>query len=788
MTGSPGSTVLESLAAAVRAAAAFDKNDQAPPSAILWTDEDQAWLDVLPKLRACMPELLTLGAYDAATKTGPAIWLKAMLGRGDDDRRLLPQADWPQDATPVIYLPGVARQSLRAMEECPGRLKPLCELQFRGVLWTQLSGKDWTPRAFLQSTDGGLGLSLAGDAATLGAMRQALEKLADVPVARLQGRTLDASDFHDLLAPDPSRTVLEWLSDPAAFKTQAGSSWAAFRTVCKDRFGFDPEKADMTKAGDLLARHDAAWAGVWSRFEENPRLYPGIREVLRRSKPPGADSLFGTTTSIYPQDNDAAETELRGELTALERLNEGDARARILELEQRHGSRRQLVWAKVDEAPLAQALWHLCELARLSSTSLGGADRDQVATNYFTGGWRVDDAALNVLAAAKSAGDMKAVGLAVRAVYRPWLEKAAENLQKLVAAKPLPLADDASAITAEARVCIVFADGLRMDLGQRLAAELAKQGLSVAIDWRWSTVPTVTATAKPAASPVASQLDPASESDDFVPRTRSTSKTLTADRFRALLKETGVVPLASIERAPDGDSAGWVELGTIDRRGHSEGSRLGSLVPEEVRLLVERIAGLLEAGWAKVRVVTDHGWLLLPGGLPKVTLPRFLTETNWRRCASIKAGATPEGQQHPWHWNSSVSIALAPGISCFREGAEYAHGGLSVQEAVVPVITVTRSGSASSRGADATIASLVWNQLTGRVQVAGTGGVAVDLRRDAADAASTLLDSDKPRPIAANGQVKIYAKDEADGVDAELVVLDPAGNVIARRRTRVGME
>ena len=78
--------------------------------------------------------------------------------------------------------------------------------------------------------------------------------------------------------------------------------------------------------------------------------------------------------------------------------------------------------------------------------------------------------------------------------------------------------------------------------------------------------------------------------------------------------------------------------------------------------------------------------------------------------------------------------------------------------------------------------------MTGRVQVNGSGGVSVDLRRDAADGGSTLLDSDKPRPIDASGQAKIYAKDEADEVDAEVVVLDSDGNVIARRRTRVGME
>jgi hypothetical protein len=780
-------TVLSALIAAIRGAAAFDKNDQVPPAAVLWTDEEKAWSDLLPKLRAVMPELLTLGLFDPATKTGPAIWLKAILGKGDDGKRLLPLADWPEGAVPVIYLPGVSRQVFRSLEECPRDLKPLCELQFRGAMWTQVSGRDWTPRAFLQSAEGGLGLSLSADAATLGAMRQSLEKLADVQVTRLRGRTLDAGDFHELIAPDPSRTVLDWLSDGTGFKARAGTGWAAFRTVCKDKFGFDPEKTDATKAGQMLAERQGPWPSVWSRFEENPRLYPGVREVLRRSKPGGADSLFSTGVSVYPQDNEAAEAELRADLIGAGKLGEGAARDRLLELEAKHAPRRALVWAKLGEAPLAGALWHLAELARLSSKSIGGAHRDQAATMYAESGWRVDDAAMLALAAVNSAADMNAVGTAVAAIYRPWLERTAENLQKLVASTPLPSSTEATRIDAEPGTCIVFADGLRMDLGQRVAAELARRGFGVSVAWRWSTVPTVTATAKPAASPVCSKLDHSSIADDFVPRISEGGKNLTAERFRSLLRSMNVDPIGAGEVGTPSGSA-WLEVGTIDHRGHSEGVRLASLLADEVRLIADRVVDLMGSGWQRVRIVTDHGWLLLPGGLPKVTMPKYLVETNWRRCASVKEGASPGCQQHGWHWNPTVSIALAPGIACFREGAEYAHGGLSLQEAVVPVITVSSNNAVVGTSTSVTIDSIAWNQLTGRVQLSGVGAATVDLRREAADPASTLLDSDKPRPVDGKGQAKIYAKDEAEGAEAEVVVLDSSGNVIARRRTRVGME
>ncbi len=88
------------------------------------------------------------------------------------------------------------------------------------------------------------------------------------------------------------------------------------------------------------------------------------------------------------------------------------------------------------------------------------------------------------------------------------------------------------------------------------------------------------------------------------------------DRFRKLLDEIGFQILGGGETGkPDG--RGWTESGNLDQSGHAEGLNLARRVREHLSGFVERIAGLLEAGWQEVRVVTDHGWLLVPGGLPK---------------------------------------------------------------------------------------------------------------------------------------------------------------------------
>ena len=83
--------------------------------------------------------------------------------------------------------------------------------------------------------------------------------------------------------------------------------------------------------------------------------------------------------------------------------------------------------------------------------------------------------------------------------------------------------------------------------------------------------------------------------------------------------------------------------------GHKLKGRLARQIGDELDRLTDRIVGLLDAGWQSVRVVTDHGWLLLPGGLPKVNLPKHLTESRWARCAVIAGESQPDILKAPWH-------------------------------------------------------------------------------------------------------------------------------------------
>jgi hypothetical protein len=768
-------TVIESLMASLEAAAKYNPNDVVRPAAIIWTDHDGQWQPIMPQLRRLMPQLLTLGEYEPERRTGPAIWLRCVIDRALEPPRL------PDDTTPIMYLPGVSRQELRAVQACPESLKPLVELQYRGVCWTQKNGKDWTVEAFLVSDDGGLGLDVARDAATRRAMLGALTELVTTSVDRLRGKHLEAEDFDKLFSEDLAKDLLRWLSEPAAVQSAwHGGRWRAFKSRCKADLKFDPDKDGELVAAEWLGKREGPWATIWERFAEAPVLHPGVPELLRKGMP---SELF-IEPSSWPQNNEKEEAALRQALLGLENQTPAAAREQILELERTHGVRRGWVWAKLDQAPLANALAHLALLAERTSSNLGGTSVADMAKLYVDGAWEIDAAALSAMAAVRSSADTQAVSKAVHAVYRPWLESAAEHLQGLAEQAPLPGPDgqEMEDVPVESGGLILFADGLRFDVSQRLAERLRARDWSVTMSTRWAGLPTVTATAKPAVSPVAEAIKGCSLGEDFLPVTVDAEQPLTTDRFRKLLSAAGYQYVGADET---GDPSGraWTEHGEIDKLGHALQGKLAARVDEQLDVLLERIEALLDAGWHDIRVVTDHGWLWLPGGLPKVELPKYLTASRWARCAAIKGGSNVEVPTVRWHWNAHERVAIAPGIACFGAGNEYVHGGLSLQESLVPVMRIT-AGARTAKTA-ATITHVFWAGLRCRVQIAGAQpGLSVDLRTKVNDTRSSVS---QVRPLDAEGSASLLVvDDELEGTPAVVVVLDTSGHVMTKQPTIIG--
>lgn len=772
-------TVLRRLTDALNKAAAGNSHAAAPAAAVLWPDKERQWESVLARVMMAMPQLLVLGAYQPERRCGPAIWLKCAVART--------LGDVPSGTVPVVYLPGVSRADLRAIESCPRDLQPLAELQYRGAFWSQANAKDWTLSAFLSSKNGGLGLDVAQDKATQEALGQALEAgvLLERGVEELKGRQVNAEWLHSLLAPNPTRDLLAWLNDPESARNQwKGVRWDVFAKRCKSDFGVDPVSDGTLVAAELLAKAQGKWAAVAELYKDSYTSFPKVFELLVKVQPPQM-GLFPDLDQLagYPQANEQSESALRNALLGCATMDARQARAAILDAEKEHGIRRSWLWNRMGRSPLAATLAHLCKAAELSATVPIGQTPAELAASYQQSGWQVDEAGLHALGSVHLKADVDAVSAALRAVYLPWVEEAAKRLQetiKVVGGLP-PLSADSVRVQS-AGTCTLFVDGLRYDVAVRLRQRLSKLG-ETSLSARWTSLPSVTASGKAWCSPVADQVSGTADDVEFEPRVAADGKPLSGHNFRKLLTENDVQPLDKHETGnPQGRA--WTEAGDLDHYGHEHGIRLARDLETQLDQVVERVGELCQAGWQRVRIVTDHGWLLLPGGLPKTELSKHQAETRWGRCAVLKDTAHGTPLTFGWDWCKDVQVAYAPGVTSFIAGAEYAHGGISLQECLVPVLELEATGATSTVLAVA-IKAVTWKGLRCVVEVDNASpGLAVDIRTKAALASSSLAASTKSVD---GGKASLaVADDDQMGSAAVVVVLSPAGDVLQKQATTVG--
>ena len=757
--------VRDSLAGAMND---YNREDVVRQQVVVFPDRTGEWAPIVARLRDSLP-IATFGAYDPEHLTGPAIYLRCLVAHTID-------SPLPDDRPVIVYLPGYSREQFRNLEDCPDEIKPLAGLQYLGNVWSQRNGRDWTLLAFLKTSQGGLSIQVHDDAETRDAIRSAAAVLADEAVEFLKAKEpLNAAFFDELHHPDPNKQILQWMNAPAGEeqRMKVSGDWGAFCKICGKEYDLDPEKDGASTAAEKLGSQSGRWADVWERFTENPGAYPEVPQLLRSVKLPG----WMPYQDSWPQYNDAREKELSLVFTALAEASPEEARRQIADLERVHGQRREWVWAGMGESPLARALEHLAHLAIITTDMKFGGTVLEQAERYASITWRADDAVVRALEQVTDRKSSEAVAAVINVLYRNWLDAMAEAFQKEWLREPAPMRkENQEPVAGE---ILLFVDGLRMDLGHRLSSSLTDAGYSCTLSHRFSALPTQTSTAKPAVMPIAGELV---AGENLTPRTKSGAlATITA--LRSILNDKGFSVLSDSETGDPTHSA-WTDCGDIDTEGHTKGAALPEVLDRELERIRDRAIELLEAGWQQVRIVTDHGWLLLPGKLRKTELKPGLTEVKKGRCAELRADAETDYPVIRWFWDRNVRIALAPGVSCFEEGKEYEHGGLSPQETVVPEIVV-KIGATRSKGIE--IGQVRWAGLICRVHVDGAEGYSVDIRWRPADAGSSVTTGS--RTVSIEGNASLTIEDNSnEGKDAWLVVLDSQKSPVAQRAVRIGQE
>lgn len=553
---------------------------------------------------------------------------------------------------------------------------------------------------------------------------------------------------------------------------------SAFMQQCKADYSFDPARDGEIAAARRLAAHEGSWAQVWTRFIEMPQRYPGIPEQLRKARPL---EFHVENVDAWPQDNDNDEDHLRSRLANFAVLTAESARKEAPALDAEHARHRGIVWADLGHAPLAFALEQLVALAELAAQPLASPDLASLTADYTERGWRADDAFLRALGATRTKVDRAAVSAAGGAMYRAWA--GATALQAIIG----PMANThtyrvAGPASTAHRVVSVFVDGLRLDIAHRVDDRLTAVGLTVECTTGLAALPTMTATARAALVPVAKGA--LAGGPGLEPSNSATGTTASIRVLRQLMAGNDVPVLGSTEVGISSGTA-WTEAGELDRRGHDVGARLVDYLDEEVDRITGRIRELFDAGWQRVDVLTDHGWVLLPGGMEKVELPVATAEVKKGRCARLKEGAVVEAPTVPWFWDQHVRIAVAPGLTCFEAGKEYEHGGVSPQECIVPRLTVTAGASTVATGGPE-ITKVTWLGLLCRIELSGVGhGVVADLRGLAADPRTSIAATAKE--TTAPGKVSLTVPDDDhEGQRAHLVLVGPDGQILADRDVIVG--
>lgn len=776
------SAVSAVVAHALREAAKYHSDASTAPAAVFWPDPGRVWEPVIRILQEAVP-ILVLGEHDAEKAQGPAIWIRAVLAASKTVGLPSHLAD-PSHRNPwVVYLPGHGRSALSDVTNLDPSVSPLLEVALRSNWWPSAhSHSPWTPHSFLSSRDGA-GLDIATDSKTRAALTSVLDQLMaeDVDDLRRMGR-LDASRLHSLVMTDAVRALLEWINDPEGMIHELqGARWDAFVAACRSTYDFDPTKDGQIAAAKRLGSREGAWSNVWWRFRDNPRRYPNIPASLDKARPQG--DLFGSNDphpDSWPSWNQEQEELLREALSGLESHGSLAAtRAAVKELAGEHLRRDESVWGELGLAPLARAVGYIAELADLTSSPAPSGDLSNQARWYATEGHQVDDLALRAIAAASSAADRDAVCKALSLVYDPWVEDAARTFQSAAA----PDYKGETGLDVSAGTCVVFVDALRFDLGQRLTKKLGSLEISIAA--RLAAFPTVTPTGQPAVAPISVGFHPGRGFDAADEQGRS----MKGHVFRAALTQAGVQYLDwKGGETGEVNKIAWTQTNTIDALGHDHGHALADMLDQQLDLVAERIHALLAAGWRRVVVVTDHGFVLPAAPAHKVDLPLAITEgdaTRKPRVARLKAGAArPDFPTVDWAWGPAIEMVSAPGASAFEAGTIYEHGGLSHQECVTPIIQIAPSAGSI---VPARIAGIRWTGQRCRIDFEpAEADVTAEVRLAPADAATNV---GGPRSPSEPGEIKVLVDEElaADGTAAYVVLLAADGNVVAQRQTKVGV-
>jgi len=252
------------------------------------------------------------------------------------------------------------------------------------------------------------------------------------------------------------------------------------------------------------------------------------------------------------------------------------------------------------------------------------------------------------------------------------------------------------------RVALLLIDALRYELGVELQKQLADEG-QVELQAAFVALPSVTLVGMASLLPGAGQdLRLVRKDDKMAPMLGEQPVTNVAQRMEVLRKRYGErfaeIALTDFVRHKV-DLPNTVELLVIrSNEMDSDFESNPEAAPSQVRRTLQQVGGALhklrDLHFQDALVVTDHGFYLntssgpgdvcmKPAGAWLSVHERMLLGDGVGDAANVTLPAATLGIRGEW---SQVAVPRA--MVAYRDGQTYFHGGLSLQEALAPVIAV----------------------------------------------------------------------------------------------------
>ncbi len=374
----------------------------------------------------------------------------------------------------------------------------------------------------------------------------------------------------------------------------------------------------------------------------------------------------------------------------------------------REGESQWGVMARLDE---------LCRLARAATGEVEPlATPADLAMAYRERWWRADWLQLEVRAACATVGGLESVRRVADLAHFDYAARTNQRFSELVEASGgWPPSGLAAVDTLRGkmwqgdgpRVAVILCDALRWDLAQAVLGKLS--GPDHSVEAVASVLPSETPFGMASLLPLGQDPLEVDYSGSAVSLRDPSGKELaTREGRRVSLRDRLIdkdgkptVEFTEVDALLKGAAVPKTRVvvvfdNTIDEQGHRIPEQLPMLVRQLVGNLARVVELLHDAGIETVHVVTDHGFLLLPPvevaalGTPTVLVAQALKrEPRW---AALKPDApTQELFRLPSPFVPAPNtLGLARGVRTLVQPEPYLHGGLSLQECVIPHI-VSRS-------------------------------------------------------------------------------------------------